>query len=95
MPDARLQPRVPVALADAADEDLRDGSECAVVPPVMLTFGRMAVQIGDARHRALIELLRRHGSDGERRGLQALLAELRGDDHFLELSIGARFRGAG
>src|SRR5581483_194015 len=48
------------------------------------------IQIGDVGDRALIELLPGDGGESDRGGLRALLAKLRGDDHFLELGIATR-----
>jgi hypothetical protein len=86
--DARLDREVGIVLADAADV----GDETRRVFLVLRgqrDVGRLAGNLGDVRLAAPLEHVAGDGGDGQRRVLQVLPAELRGDDHLLE-RIGLR-----
>ncbi len=81
--DARFEGEAAVVLADAADVGLRDGAEARGTLHAH-DVRRERGDIGDRGGAASLKLLGVHGGDGDRRLLQTLLAELRGDHHLFE-----------
>ena len=81
---------MPVALSDAAQEYLR-GRTVGVRSLGYRHARGKAIEIRHARHAALFELCAVHGSNRDGRRLQALFAELSGDEDLLqELNAGGR-----
>ena len=81
--DTRLEARMAVALADTANEGLRRGA----VGIRALGEGDVRcqpVEIHQALHVTLVQLRSSECRDGHRSRFQALLAELRGNDNFLQ-----------
>src|SRR5690606_25356168 len=93
--DAGLEGRVEVGGADAADVG-GDGRAEHGALLLQRDAGRLVGDLGDVRLAAGFHQLRGDGGDRERRVLQVLLPELRGDDDFVQrLDLFGRERRAG